>query len=204
MVVDEDAGFDETATLGETNPIDNDMFEGPPSSGAMTNTRASTSSETEISGMTGPNIYHSGSVERLPFDDDELMIDSKLDENAINHPLIPLPTATYSEPEPDLSATKPPPDLKSEAQKAKNSQSYCGQLNIHESHLDGASRVCPETEETWWADMPPHFMFGETPSMAKVISDQMKEDLRKGLFCFFLDGWPELTLNRRRISQKYL
>jgi hypothetical protein len=189
-VVDEDGGFDDV------------MFEGPPSSGAMTNTRASTSSQTEISGITGPTMYDSGSVEKLPFNDDELMIDSTFEGNATNHPLVTPHTTTYSEPEPYLSATKPPPDLKSEAQKPKNSQSYYEQLNIHESYLDGASRVCPETEETWWADMPPHFMFGETPSMAKVISDQMKEDLRKGLFRFFLNEWPELTLIRRRISQK--
>ncbi|QDS68836.1 hypothetical protein FKW77_007052 [Venturia effusa] len=58
--------------------------------------------------------------------------------------------------------------------------SYLRKYNIHPTHLDGASRVCPETGEMWCADAPPYFMLGETPTMAKIISDRMDEDIRKG------------------------
>jgi hypothetical protein len=86
--------------------------------------------------------------------------------------------------EPQLDENKDIVDVPSTARKKK---SYRAHIEIPESQLesqlDGASRVCPETKETWWVDMPPHFIFGETPSMAKAESDHMEEDLEKGL-CF--------------------
>jgi hypothetical protein len=62
----------------------------------------------------------------------------------------------------------------------EQSTGYCGTLGISANKLDGDSRVCPETGETWWADMPPYFLFGESEFMVHVESEKIKEDLAKG------------------------
>ncbi|KAE9979229.1 hypothetical protein BLS_010045 [Venturia inaequalis] len=134
-------------------------------------------------------LHDSGEIESFSIEEEEEG-DSLIDDFTSSPPSTEDARANYSSPPSSFTndqepAPKPLP-LKHQIEEPtapspkRRRISYLRKFNIHPSHLDGASRVCPETGETWWADSPPYFMFGETPTMASFISDQMKEDLRKG------------------------
>ncbi|TLD35839.1 hypothetical protein E2P81_ATG02142 [Venturia nashicola] len=141
----------------------------------------------QITSLTTAEVIHDcGEVESFSIDEGDVSVDGFMN----NPPSDNHSSANYSSPPPSFTEDQDPtgkpssPKPRIEEPTAPNPQrrriSYLRKFDIHPSHFDGASRVCPETGETWWADMPPYFMFGETPTMVEMISDQMKEDLRKG------------------------
>jgi hypothetical protein len=53
--------------------------------------------------------------------------------------------------------------------------------NFPASALDGDSRVAPSTGEVWHADFPPFFTMGDTEYTAMLASNQLTEDLARGM-----------------------
>lgn len=174
MVVEE-PDFDENITTPETTLEDDDDFERlvENSSDNHRSTSGKNDMHFQITPLTTAEVIHdTGEVESFSIEEDPFM------EIFISSPLSREPTV---KPSPQKHWIEEPTSPNPKRQKI----SYLHKYDIHPSHLDGASRVCPETGETWWADAPPYFMFGETPTMAKVISDQMKEDLLKGMLFIY-------------------
>lgn len=147
----------------------------------------------QITSLTTAEVIHdSGEIESFSIEEEDKEEDSLMGIFMSSPPSVENPVANYSSPpssfteyqEPSVKSSSPKHQLEEPTTPSpkRRRTSYLRKYDIHPSHLDGASRVCPETGETWWADTPPYFMFGETPTMAQVISDQMEEDLRKGMF----------------------
>lgn len=135
------------------------------------------------SSTTAEVIHDSGHIEKFSSKGDTLTTSSSFNEGlVVNDSSTPKSFTSFQDTIVEEDSWRHQPE-ELEAPKAKRQKTlYLQKLNIHKSHLDSESRVCPETGETWWADMPPYFLYGETPTMAQVVSDRMKEDLRKGEF----------------------
>lgn len=180
MVVEEPAFDDEGDTTLEETTLDDEANFGGPIANFSDNhqtTSGKNDMHFQITSLTTAEVIHdSGDVESFSIEEDPFM------EIFMSSP----PPSSSQEPTVKPSQ-KHQIDEGTEAPTPKRQKtSYLHKYDIHPSHLDGASRVCPETGETWWADAPPYFMFRETPTMTKVISDQMKENLRKGMLFVYV------------------
>lgn len=197
QVVEPTLDDDEITTLEETT-LDRFIFEGRESVELSSDNQQPSAGKNDmhfqITSLTTAEIIHdSGEVESFSIEEEEGIEE---EGDILMHVFMSSPPShenfgtSYSSPPSPITIKSPSLKHRIEEIEAPNPKrrriSYLRKYNIHPSHLDGTSRVCPETGETWWADAPPYFMFGETPTMAEIVSDQMKEDLRKGLLFLYV------------------